>query len=172
MVKLSDKRERFVQEYMVDFNGTAAAIRAGYSPRSAAQQASELLKNPKVRARIEELMAEMSRRTGVTAERIERELARIAFVKPTDVIDPMTGTVLDDASKDDVAAIMSVKAKEFSSEDGGGIEREVRFHDKIKALELLGKRRAMWVDKQAVDLTAKVEIVDDIPAPQDEKAES
>src|SRR5690606_22932815 len=132
--------------------------------RSAHVTASRLLKNAKIRARIDELMAEMSKRTGVTAERIERELARIAFVNPPEVIDTLTATVRTGATKDDTAAIASIKVKSFENEDGsGGVEREIRFHDKIKALELLGKRRAMWIDKAQVDLSAKVEIVDDVP---------
>ena len=59
MAELENKKhETFCQEYIVDFNGTQAAIRAGYSPKSARSQASELLTNPNISARIRELQKE------------------------------------------------------------------------------------------------------------------
>lgn len=166
-MSLSAKQQRFVEEYLVDFNATQAAIRAGYSPRSADSQGSRLLKNRKVSRAIQERMAELSRRTGVTAERIMQELARIAFLDPTKVTDVNTGKVLPDASPDDRAAIASVKVRRSTSESGDMVEREVRFADKIRALELLGKRFGMWTDKQDVSLNAQVTIVDDIDDGQD-----
>ena len=60
-VKLSPKQQRFADEYLIDLNATQAAIRAGYSPKSAEQQGSRLLRNAKVRAYIDERMAEHSR---------------------------------------------------------------------------------------------------------------
>jgi len=161
-VKLTPKQQRFADEWLIDMNATAAAIRAGYSPKSAEQQGSTLLRNPKVRAYIDERMAEHSRRTGVTQERIIRELARIAFLDPTQLVDMDTAELLSDAAADDRAAIASVKVKTMSGETEM-IEREVRFVDKIKALELLGKRFGMWIDKQQVDIQGAVQIVDDVP---------
>jgi phage terminase small subunit len=73
-----------------------------------------------------------------------------------------TAELLTDAAADDRAAIASVKVKTMSGETEM-IEREVRFADKIKALELLGKRFGMWIDKQQVDVQGAVQIVDDVP---------
>lgn len=160
-MSLTDKQQRFVDEYLIDLNATQAAIRAGYSTKTATEQGSRLLSNVKVRACIDEKMAELSRRTGVNQERIIRELARIAFVNPTEVVNMNDATVLADASEDDTAAIASVKVKEVSG-DFESIEREVRFADKIKALELLGKRFGMWIDKQQIDGNVGVQIIDDI----------
>jgi phage terminase small subunit len=162
--KLTPKQQRFVDEYLIDLNATQAAIRAGYSVRSAESQGSRLSKNRKVRACIDERMAELSRRTGVNQERIMRELARIAFLDPTKLADMDSATIRDDAVEDDLAAIQSIKVKTFDSETGGGAEREIRFADKIRALELLGKRFGMWLERQQVDATL-VQIVDDIPTP-------
>jgi phage terminase small subunit len=162
MAKLTPKQQKFVDEYLIDLNATQAAIRAGYSPKSAGTNADKLLKNTKIRAYIEARMAEHSRRTGVTQERIIRELARIAFLDPTQLIDMDTAELLTDAAADDRAAIASVKVKTMSGETEM-IEREVRFADKIKALELLGKRFGMWIDKQQVDVQGAVQIVDDVP---------
>jgi len=166
-VKLTPKQQRFADEWLIDMNGTAAAIRAGYSVKSAEVTASKLLRNPKVRAYIDERMAEHSRRTGVTQERIIRELARIAFLDPTKLVNMDTAELLDDASEDDRAAIAAIKVKTISG-DMEMVEREVRFADKIKALELLGKRFGMWIDKQQVDVQGAVQIIDDVPASDDE----
>ena len=84
---LTDRQERFCQEYLIDLNATQAYIRAGYSARTAHNCASRLMAKAGVRTRIDELMAVRSRRTGVTQERVVRELARIAFVDPTQAID-------------------------------------------------------------------------------------
>lgn len=167
-MKLTNKQQRFIEEYLIDLNGTQAAIRAGYSPNSAKEIASENLSKPNIRARIDERMAELSKRTGVNQERIIRELARIAFLDPTKLVNMNDATIMDDAAEDDRAAIASVKVKEVSG-DFESIEREVRFADKIKALELLGKRFGMWVDKQQVDIQGAVQIVDDVPRGDDGK---
>lgn len=162
----NQKHERFVQEYLVDLNATQAAIRAGYSAKSASQQGSELLSNPKVRARADELMAARSKRTGVNQDRVIRELARLAFVNAPDVINTLDATVKTGATSDDTAAIASVRVKVIPTQDGEGVEREVRLCDKLKALELLGKHMGMFTDRVQLDVDQKVVIVDDIPAEQ------
>lgn len=66
--KLTAKRQRFCQEYVIDSNGTQAAIRAGYSEHTAAAIASENLTIPKIRERIAELREQVARAAGLTAE--------------------------------------------------------------------------------------------------------
>lgn len=132
---LSDKRQKFCREYMEDYNATAAAIRAGYSPKTAGEQARQLLKTECVAAEIERLKAEESKRTGVTKERIMRELAKIAFVDPMEVLDE-DGGIRSDVSKNDRAGVNKIRARRFPD---GSVEREVGISDKAKALELLGK---------------------------------
>ena len=78
---MTDKQDRFCEEYMIDLNATQAAIRAGYSPKTAREQAPRLLANVSIQNRIAQLQAEQSRRTGVSADRVVRELAKIAFAK-------------------------------------------------------------------------------------------
>ncbi|WP_245583457.1 terminase small subunit [Paenibacillus assamensis] len=160
---LTAKQQRFADEYLIDLNATQAAIRAGYSANTAEQQACRLMKHAKVRAYIDDKMAEHSRRIGVNQERIIRELARIAFVNAPNVINLEDATLQPDVSADDTAAIASVKVKTIPTPEGNAVERVIRFADKIKALELLGKRFGMWVDKHQVDVQGAVHIVDDIP---------
>lgn len=166
MSKLTPKQQRFADEFLCDLNATQAAIRAGYSSKNANNIASENLAKPNIRAYIDERMAVHSARTGVNQERIIRELARIAFLDPTQLVNMDNAEIDDDASADDRAAIASVKVKTMSG-DVEMIEREIKFADKIKALELLGKRFGMWIDKQQVDVTGAVQIVDDVPKGND-----
>lgn len=150
----NNKHETLVQEYLIDLNQTQAAIRAGYSPISANQQAVKLFANASIRARVEEMLAERSARTGVNQDRIVRELARIAFAQAPDVINIEDATLRTDANEDDLAVIQSVKVKSIPTADGIGHEREIRLADKIKALELLGKHTGMFTDK--LELSGKL----------------
>lgn len=160
---MTAKQKRFCEEYLIDLNATQAAIRAGYSPESAQQIGAENMSKPVIRARIDTEMAERSRRTGVNADRVVQELAKIAFVKATDIIDPNTATVRDSATEEDKACIASVKFKSSSGENSDSVEREIRMCDKLKALELLGKHLGMFTDKVNVSGGGVVQIVDDIP---------
>lgn len=144
---MTQKQKRFIEEYLIDLNATQAAIRAGYSPDTAKSIGSENLTKPDIQARIAKAMAERSKRTGVNADRVVIELAKIAFVNAVEVIDPKTATVKEGASSDDTAAIQSVKVKTFGED---GLEREIKMADKIKALELLGRHLGMWNDKLQV----------------------
>lgn len=155
--KLTPKQQRFVEEYLIDLNATQAAIRAGYSPATAGAIGSENLKKPEIRAHIDKALAERSKRTGINADRVVRELARIALVNPANVINFDEATVREDASEDDLAAISSVKVKTIPTEDGEIVEREVRFYDKNRALELLGKHLGMF--KEMVELGGNVKLV-------------
>lgn len=96
---------------MIDLNATQAAIRAGYSPKTANEQAARLLANVSIQNRIAQLQAEQSRRTGVSADRVVRELAKVAFVNAGDLIDARTASLKSDAAPDDLAAVQSVKVK-------------------------------------------------------------
>lgn len=162
MAKLTDKQQRFVDEYLIDLNATQAAIRAGYSVKTADAIGCENLTKPNIQQAIAEHMAVRSRRTGVNAERVVLELAKVAFAKMTDIVDS-NGRIKEDASPDDLACIESIKFKESDNEYGGSVEREVKIASKLKALELLGKHLGMWSDKFNVTVE-KSEKLDDIIA--------
>lgn len=161
-MNLTEKQRRFADEYLIDLNATQAAIRAGYSVQSAKEIASENLSKPNIREYIEQRLAEHSRRTGANQERIMRELARIAFLNPVEIANFDDATIRESVSPDDAAAIASVKVKRIPTPDGVIVEREVKFADKIRALELLGKRFAMWTDKQQIDGSVGVTVIKDI----------
>lgn len=160
---MTAKQERFVQEYLIDLNATQAAIRAGYSPKTAQEQGARLLSKVMVQTAISKAQAERSRRTGINQDRIIRELAKLAFLNPVDVIDMDEATVKGEAHRDDTACIASVKVKNIPTEDGAITEREVKTYDKLKALELLGRHLGMFNDKVKVEGTVPVVLYDDIP---------
>lgn len=160
VAKLTDKQQRFVDEYLIDLNATQAAIRAGYSVRTANEQGAQNLAKLSIQDAISKKMAARSRRTGVNAERVVLELAKVAFAKMTDIVDS-NGKIKEDASPDDLACIESIKYKESDNEYGGSVEREVKIASKLKALELLGKHLGMWSDKFNVTVE-KSEKLDDI----------
>lgn len=162
VAKLTDKQQLFVDEYLIDLNATQAAIRAGYSAKTADQQGSRLLANVKVKQAVAEKQAQRSKRTGVNQDRVVLELAKVAFAKMTDIVDS-NGRIKEDASPDDLACIESIKYKESDNEYGGSVEREVKIASKLKALELLGKHLGMWSDKFNVTVE-KSEKLDDIIA--------
>jgi phage terminase small subunit len=144
---LTPKQQLFVEEYLIDLNATQAAIRAGYSPNNADKIGSELLGKTRVSEAIKIAMAERSRRTGINQDRILAELAKIALVNPARVVNFDEATIREDALPEDLAAVASVKVKRFPTKDGEGIEREVKFHDKNKALDLAGRHLGMFKDR-------------------------
>jgi phage terminase small subunit len=155
---LTAKQKKFVEEYLIDLNATQAAIRAGYSTESAKEIGCENLTKPNVKAEIDKAIAERSRRTGINQDRVLRELAKIAFVNPGDVINLNQATVKSDAKEEDLAAIASVKIKNIPTEDGEITEREIKLCDKLKALDLLGKHLGIYDKKDAEDKNLTITI--------------
>lgn len=144
MAKLTPKQQRFVDEYLIDLNATQAAIRAGYAAENAEQVGYKLVHKSSVSNSISQAMAHRSRRTGITQDRVLRELAKVAFVNANDVIDPDSATVRADATEEDLACIQAVKVKTSESEMGSSSEREIKLYDKMRALEMLGKHLGIF----------------------------
>ncbi len=156
MAKLTKKQKTFVEEYLIDLNATQAAIRAGYSVDTAAVIGCENLMKPNIQQEIAKAMAERSKRTGVNQDRVVLELARLAFVKMTDIVDDK-GKIKDTATEDDLSCIEGIKYKHSDTDSGYSVECEVKIGSKLKALELLGKHLGMWNDK--IDVNVAVPIV-------------
>lgn len=147
MAVLTEKQKRFTEEYLIDLNATQAAIRAGYSVKTADKIGHQLLEKTRVSEEISKAMAKRSKRTGINQDRIVMELARIAFLNIEDVVNPDDASIKPDASSDDLACIQSVKVKTMNTDKGTSTEREVKVNDKLKALELLGRHMGMFKDK-------------------------
>ncbi len=155
---MQDRDLRFIDEYMIDFDAKNAAIRAGFSA-STARNACDWIRaenptKPRVRAEVDRRMAAMSRRCGISAERVLRELAGIAFSNIADAGDPETGMVRRDADRDDLAAIASIHIR-----SGEAMEYDVRMCDKLRALEMLGKRLGLFTD--SIEISGSVPVIID-----------
>lgn len=135
---LNEKQKKFTLEYLIDNNGTQAAIRAGYGAKNARQQASDLLTKPYIQDEIKKYIGIMEIRTSINAERVRRELAKIAFSNIFDLIDEK-GNVRSDVTREDLASISRYKVKHYISKGKVIIKYEVSMLDKLRALELLIK---------------------------------
>lgn len=140
-MKLTAKQKRFVDEYLVDFNATQAAIRAGYKANTAHVIGAENLRKPKIAEEIARRQKDLQRRTEVTQERVVKELARIAFADASVVC----VTDFDNLTEDQRAAIQGIKPTNFGW--------EIKLCDKLKALELLGRHIGMFNDKLSLSGT-------------------
>lgn len=143
MPKLTEKQKRFCEEYLIDLNATQAAIRAGYSPKTAEQTASRMLSFVKVQDEIAKAMAKRSKRTGITQDRVLNEIAKLAFSNIDDIVNLKSCEIKENTDRVDLACIQSVKVKptEF------GTEREIKLYDKKASLELLGRHLGIFNDK-------------------------
>lgn len=161
---LTEKQELFVAEYLVDLNATQAAIRAGYSEKTAEVIGHENLRKPKIAAAIESAIQERQKRTNITGDMVLCELARVAFANGTDFAKvvsenvPVT-TVDDDGNiQETVRHIQRVELIDTDRVDPekraaiAGIKEgkhgiEVSSYDKVRALELLGKHLGLFDGK-------------------------
>lgn len=146
-MRLTPKQERFVQEYLVDLNATAAAKRAGYKDPNIGRQ---LITKNNVSAAIQDAMRRRSQRTEVTQDMVIQELAKLGFFdirklfgndgKPLDI------SKLDN---DTAAALVGLDVQDVADGDGNyvGFIKKYKMADKIKALELLGKHLGAWEPK-------------------------
>ena len=161
-MKLTAKQIRFVDEYLVDFNATQAAIRAGYKAKTAHVIGAENLRKPKIAEEIARRQKDLQRRTEVTQERVVMELARIAFANIADYIHVETQTrTKDDGTEVTYQTVMFNETQELSADQRAALAVvkqsvngfELKLHDKIKALELLGRHIGMFNDKLSLSGT-------------------
>lgn len=147
---MTPRQEQFVREYLIDLNATQAAIRAGYSAKTARQIGERLLTYVDVAEAIRLAMAERSRRTQVTADRVLEELAKIAFFDILGAFNP-NGTLkaLDDMTPDARAVIANFDVSDVHDRDGNVVGRlsRVRLADKVAVLTLLMRHLGMLNDK-------------------------
>lgn len=145
--KLNERQARFVAEYLVDLNATQAAIRAGYSQRTAYRTGADNLKKPQIAEAIREAMEDREARTNITADRVLRELAAIAFADPADYQRIRRGRLTlngtEDIPRDKRRAVQGYRR----TRDGP----EVVLGDKMRALELLMKHLGMLDKKEETD---------------------
>ncbi|MGE0451726.1 MAG: terminase small subunit [Vicinamibacterales bacterium] len=141
-MKLTNKQRRFIAEYLVDYNATQAAIRAGYAAKNADVTAARLLVKASIAAEIAAGQQQLLEQAEVSAARILQELSRIAISDIRQVFTPDGNLLQVSALPDAVApAVASVEVVTRSIGEGE-VEyvHKIKFWDKLKALELLAKR--------------------------------
>lgn len=153
--QLTDKQVAFAAEYLLDFNATQAAVRAGYSAKTASSIGAALLRNALVAGRIAALRAERARRVAVSADQVLSELARIAFADPRDLMEwGPDGVRLRDSAG--LTAEQAAGVAEVAEGSGGALR--LKKHDKVRALELIGRHLGMFKDKVEADVSGEVTI--------------
>jgi phage terminase small subunit len=136
---LNEKQQRFADEYLIDLNATQAAIRAGYSEKTARVQGSRLLLNADIKSYIEERMASQEEDTIASADEVMRYLT----------------SVIRGKSRSHVLARDELGAEHI-------VEKPPDEKERLKAAELMGKRHQLFTDKVKVDGNMPVMIVDDL----------
>ena len=141
--KLSPKEKIFVDEYLKHLNATQAVKSAGYKVKHPREKGSQLLAKGNIKSYLADKMAKREKRTEITQDLVLSEIAKIAFANIGDVMEwNQFGVTLKDSkslSRDQKAVISSIKERKQEGEGFSTTSLEVKFHDKIKALELAAK---------------------------------
>jgi len=156
MAKLTPKQAAFVKEYLVDLNQTAAAVRAGYSEKTASVQAVRLMGLPQVKEAIEAEMAKRSERTEITQDRVLQELARVGFSDIRKLFTEAGSLKRPEEWDDEAAAFVSsieVVVRKVPGGDEDEVEHihKVKLWDKNSALEKIARHLGMLNDKMKVE---------------------
>lgn len=170
--ELTPKQRAFVREYLIDLNATQAAIRAGYSEKTARSVAAENLTKPNIAAAIESAMKLRANRTDITADRVLKELAKIGFADIRKAVKWQSAMITEEDNPEggDIAVIKTVVTNtvqmvaseelddetaaaiaEVSQNAAGGVK--IKLHDKRAALVDIGKHLGMF--KEKVEVTGK-----------------
>lgn len=167
MAEMTAKQQRFCDEYLIDLNATQAAIRAGYSEKTAYRTGNDNLKKPQIQEYIQKKKADREQRTEITQDMVLKELALIAFSNTADYIKvvekeltqeiqgnvipvldaegkPVTYKTVDPVLTDELT-VEQKKALAVIKKGRDGFD--VKPYDKLRALELLGRHLGMWDKK-------------------------
>ena len=151
MSTFTNKQEMFIKEYLIDLNATQAAIRAGYSEKTASQQGERLLRNVQVSAAIQEAMNKRSNKLEITAERVLQEIAKLAFYDPRNFFDD-DGRIkpiseLDENTAMALGGIETLHKIIGDEKDGMAVVTKIKLVDKGQNLERLGRHLKLFTDK-------------------------
>jgi phage terminase small subunit len=162
--ELTDKQRRFCEEYLIDLNATQAAIRAGYSEKTAHSIGNENLIKPEINTYISELQQKRSEKTAITAEMILQELAKLGFSDISNFYedDGVTLRNVKELGNRLSAAISQIKVTETTHGTGKFQKKEVKtefkLHDKLAALEKIA-RHIGFFEKDNDQNKAQVNII-------------
>lgn len=153
---LNAKQDMFCREYLIDLNATQAAIRAGYSEKTANEQGARLLANVSVQSRISELKTERSDRIGIDADYVLRRLAEIDQMDVLDILNDDGGikpiSKWPKVWRTTLSGLdINTSITNFDETTTENILKKIKWPDKVKNLELLGKHINVQAFKEKVE---------------------
>lgn len=166
--KLNQKQAQFVREYIIDLNATQAAIRAGYSKKTAYSIGQRLLKHVEVQNELQNAMSRRAKKNEITADMVLQELAKIGFANIKDYMNttgPDPFVDLSSMTREQAAALSEITVDDYidgRGEDAREVKRvKVKLCDKRAALVDLGKHIGMFRGESSDEdapMPVKVEI--------------
>lgn len=155
--RLTEKQDAFCREYLKDLNATQAAIRAGYSEKTAKEIGCENLSKPNVQERIAELKGERNERLQIDADWVLQQLTDIHNLDVIDILDNCGNfKKITDWPKPWRMYLSGFDLQELVKDDVETVIRKIKWPDKVKNLELIGKHIAIQAFKDNVKLDATV----------------
>lgn len=154
---LTTKQAAFVREYLIDLNATQAAIRAGYSAKTAGRVAGQVMQKPAVQQALRKAMNERSKKTEFSANDVLKELKNIVKFNIKSIFNP-DGSLKEIVDLDDdvSSAISSIKTKhEFGLNSPPVVVTEIKIHDKNKAVDMAMRHFSLFNDKLNVNVTVQ-----------------
>ena len=154
IVALNDKQQRFCDEYLIDLNATQAAIRAGYSEKTAYSIGNENLKKPEIKAYIEQRMAEKEAALIANQDEVMRYLTS---VMRRELNESVVVTLQNKTEKwVEVEGTGKLKKQTVTEETPAVVPIPARLSDANKAAELIGRRYGIFKDNVKLDVTPVV----------------
>lgn len=158
MAKMTEKQQRFCDEYLVDLDGTKAAIRAGYSKKTAAVIASENLRKPNIREYIEKRMQE---KEDALIAKQDEVMKYLTAVMRREYCEHVVVTITEEESSYEPDGEGKMRKRTTKTEKPEIVEIPARLADANKAAELLGKAYALFTDKLEADVDMELNITVD-----------
>jgi phage terminase small subunit len=167
---ISDKLRLFVNEYLIDLNAYQAAMRAGYSQKTAKSKSDKILKHPEVQKLLAEKAKKLASKFEITQERTMLEIARIAFQDSRDFFGEDGKLIPIKNLNDDAAAVLAgfdiEEIYDYSdrTKTAVGLVKKIKRFDKNKALEMLAKHFKLYSDAPPDNVTHKFDLSNLTPA--------
>jgi phage terminase small subunit len=154
--KLNHRQAQFVEEYLIDLNATQAALRSGYSPKTAYSIGFENLKKPDIQEAIQKRREELQKALHITQERILQEEARLAFLDVGSLFDENDNLLpVHEIPEDARRAIAGIEitdrvvlGEQSKKERVKDVKRKYRVFDKGRALERISKHLGLYAPKK------------------------
>jgi phage terminase small subunit len=159
MSELTAKQQAFVNEYIIDFNATQAAIRASYSENTAGKIGFENLQKPEIQKAIAQAIEDRSKRTKIDADYVLKRLGQIDEMDCADILnDDGSLKMVRDWPKIWRQMISGIDVTEMSGEGGAIVAvKKIKWPDKVKNLELIGKHVDVSAFREHVGLSGQIE---------------